>query len=463
MPNIILHSINFSLILQDELTEAIVKGYFNLKSKNIMFKDLFNRLVKIAWASSPLSLQGVLERIADTPGGENSYKFNKLEFIVSREDREKFLRPIIAKLKRLNQNLDLKIQILSALIKEQVLQNQQKVIIFCERRATVVYLSQHFEKNFPSLKIAYTIEQSEDEKKYEMKDSREIEQLIKQFAPYSNKTTDKFAENYDIFISTDAHGVGVNMQDASVVINYDIDWTPIAPVQRAGRILRFWHLPRIVHIYTFVPTLTEKNSNTELNYALVEIQKRWKNLMSRHQESKKVIDLPVLTTAETQEINIPEMASQVMIESGEINLNALADLDISPYYQHTAKLQLNRDYAKTLSDDLISAKTYSEKHPLLYLLVFHKQNYHGIFYNPITKQLAEPDIVKILDKIACEENTPPANVDYDFIEKLSDICLQDWCQKNKALTDDVERICALYLKPENEDDDLKLLLNSINT
>ncbi len=134
VPNIILHSINFSLILQDELTEAIVKGYFNLKSKNIMFKDLFNRLVKIAWASSPLSLQGVLERIADTPGGENSFNFHKLEFVFSREDRENVLRPIIAKLKRinqnLNQNLDLKFQILSALIKEQVLEKQQKVIIF---------------------------------------------------------------------------------------------------------------------------------------------------------------------------------------------------------------------------------------------------------------------------------------------------------------------------------------------
>lgn len=460
VPNVILHSINFPLILQKELTEAIVKGYFNLNSKNPMFKDLFNRLVKISWASSPLSLQGVLESIADTPDGENSYQLGKLEFTVSRQDREKFLNPIINKLKQLNQNPDIKIRVLSTLIKDQVVENQQKVIIFCERRATVFYLSQHLQSIFPSLKIAFTIEQSEDEQKFQMKDSREIEQLIKQFAPHSNKATEKYSENYDIFISTDAHGVGVNMQDASIVINYDIDWTPIGPVQRAGRILRFWHLPRIVHIYTFVPTLTEK---TELTYDLVEIQKRWKNLMSRHQESRKVIELPVLTTAETQEINITEMASQVIIESGEMDINALADLDISPYYQHTAKLQLNRDYAKILSDDLISAKISSEKEPLLYMLLLHKQNYHGIFYNPITKQLTEPDIVKILNKIACEENTPTAHVDYDLIESLSDICLQYWCQKNKALTDDVERICTLYLKPENDDDDLKLLLNSINT
>lgn len=274
VPNVILHSINFPLILQKELTEAIVKGYFNLNFKNSMFKDLFNRLVKISWASSPLSLQGVLESIADTPNGDNSYQLGKLEFIVSRKDRENFLKPIINKLKQLNQNPDIKIRALSTIIKDEVLGNQQKAIIFCERRATVVYLSNHLQSSFPSLKIAFTIEQSEDEQKYQMKDSREIEELIKQFAPHSNKSIDKYTENYDIFISTDAHGVGVNMQDASVVINYDIDWTPIGPVQRAGRILRFWHLPRIVHIYTFVPTLTEKNYQTELTYDLVEIQRR---------------------------------------------------------------------------------------------------------------------------------------------------------------------------------------------
>lgn len=460
VPNVSLHSIEFPLILQSELTEALIRGYFNLNSKNPMFKDLFNRLVKVSWASSPLSLQGVLESIADTPGGENNYKLGKLKFTFSRQERELFLNPIITKLKQLNQNQDIKIRALYTIIRDTV-ENHKKVIIFCERRATVVYLYKDLELEFPSLKIAATIEQSEDEQKYQMKDSREIEQLIQKFAPYSNKAIDKYKEeNYDVFISTDAHGVGVNMQDASVVINYDIDWTPIGPVQRAGRILRFWHLPRILDIYTFVPTLTEKNSNTKLNYDLIEIQKRWKNLMSRHQESKKVIDLPVLTTAETQEINIPEMASKVVMESGAMDINALADLEISPYYQNTAKLQLHRDYAKTLSDDLISAKVYSEKHPLLYLLLLHKQNYHGIFYNPTTKELTEPDIVKLLNKIACEENTPTAHVDYDMIENLSDSCLQHWCQENNASPDDIERVCTLYLKPENEDDDMKSLLNT---
>jgi hypothetical protein len=84
VPNVILHSIKFPLILQSELTEALIGGYFNLNSNNPMFKDLFNRWVKISWASSPLSLQGILESIADTPGGKKSYQLKKLEFKVSR-------------------------------------------------------------------------------------------------------------------------------------------------------------------------------------------------------------------------------------------------------------------------------------------------------------------------------------------------------------------------------------------
>jgi hypothetical protein len=36
---------------------------------------------------------------------------------------------------------------------------------------------------------------------------------------------------------------------------------------------------------------------------------------------------------------MPELASQVTIRSGELNLEDLADFDISPYYQHTAQLQ----------------------------------------------------------------------------------------------------------------------------
>jgi hypothetical protein len=248
------------------------------------------------------------------------------------------------------------------------------------------------------------------------------------------------------------------MQDASVVINYDIDWTPIGPVQRAGRILRFWHSPRTIEIYTFVPTLTERYPQNDLEDDLIKIQNRWENLISRHQESRKLIDLAVLTRAETQEIDLNEMASRVTIRSGEMDIDALADFDISPYYQHTAKLQLNRDCALSLPDDLIGARIYSGENPLLYLLLQHERKYYSIFYDPLKKRWREPDIIELFNTICCEEDTPTASVNYDEVEELSHICLDDWCSKHQISPDNIQRICTLYLKPEREDDQFKKFL-----
>jgi hypothetical protein len=91
---------------------------------------------------------------------------------------------------------------------------------------------------------------------------REVLTLIKGFAPVAN--ADKISPReklvpYDVFISTDAYSTGVNLQDASVVINYDLAWTPDVIIQRAGRILRFWHQPRRVDFIVFVGDFQDQN------------------------------------------------------------------------------------------------------------------------------------------------------------------------------------------------------------
>lgn len=127
-------------------------------------------------------------------------------------------------------------------------------------------------------------------------------------------------------------------------------------------------------------------------------------------------------------------------------------IDISPYYQHTAQLQLNRRYAEGIADDIVSAKTYSGETPSVYIRLLHKKAYPGVFYYPQKIELREPNIVNVLDAIACHEGTEIANVDYDEVEKLSHSCIQAWCEKHHAKWEDVERICTLYLKPEKAGD-----------
>ncbi len=454
IPKVILHTIDFPLALESDLTPTIVDGYFDLNSPNPMFRKTIERLVRVAWASSPLALRGVLERIIDTPGGINEYEFEKLEFAFTHEDRNEILIPIREKVTGENFSIDIKLKALVVILQEIELR-KEKAIVFCERRATAVYLKKGLTKLIPSLRVVATIDEV-TASNYRMKETKEIEEIIKKFAPVANDAIGKYEQDYDVFISTDAHGVGVNMQDASVVINYDIDWTPIGPVQRAGRVLRFWHSPRTVQVYTFVPKLT---SETNLKYDLVNIMRRWENLIKRHGESRKLIDLPVLTQVKTQEINMLDVASQVTIRSGELDIQDLADLDISPYFQHTAKLQDNREYAQSIPSDIISAKTYKEPNPSIYVLLNYNGKYHGLVYDSTTKQLREETAVKLLDLIACDENTETALVEYDLVEKLSDACISTWCDKEGVNPEEVIRECALYLKPEDESDTVKDLLN----
>ncbi|MBD2732243.1 DEAD/DEAH box helicase family protein [Nostoc sp. FACHB-892] len=463
IPQVILHSIYVPLPNERELTSIIVDGYFDLNTPHPIYRKNIETQVKISWGSSPEALLSLLERVVDTPGGLKEFDFAKKgtsTFKFSKTERQQVLNPIIKKLKELTFEHDLKLQTLVRILKElHAKKEKEKVIVFCERLPTAVYLEQGLAKLMPELRVFSTIVSGQSQKidNYEPKKTKDIEEAIAKFAPHANNAIGNYKETYDVFIATDAYGIGVSMQDASVVVNYDIAWTPIEPVQRAGRILRFWHLPRTVQLYTFIPTLS---GNTNLGYELLNIRQRWENLMERHGESRKLIDLPVLTTSTMQEIYMPDVAPQkVMIESGNLKLDRADDQDVSPFYKHTAQLQLNRDYAENINSDIISAKTYPGQNPLIYVLLKYNGKYNWSVYNPKLKQLVLLTDVQLLDLIACCENTSSALVDPDEVEALSDICIRAWCAKHGISEQEVIRECALYLKPESEKDTASSLLN----
>jgi superfamily II DNA or RNA helicase len=69
--------------------------------------------------------------------------------------------------------------------------------------------------------------------------------------PQRKHLVDRFREDDDcrLFLSTDAGGVGLNLQNASVVVNMDQPWNPAVLEQRIGRVHRLGqHRPvRVVH------------------------------------------------------------------------------------------------------------------------------------------------------------------------------------------------------------------------
>ena len=80
--------------------------------------------------------------------------------------------------------------------------------MFYERWATVVYLKQALSELTPSLRVAAIINEGKSD--YQLKETKELEKLIKQFAPLANDAVVEDKKNYDVFLPTDAHGIGVN-------------------------------------------------------------------------------------------------------------------------------------------------------------------------------------------------------------------------------------------------------------
>ncbi|MEW5799419.1 MAG: helicase-related protein, partial [Bacteroidota bacterium] len=108
----------------------------------------------------------------------------------------------------------------------------KKVIIFTQYRDTARYL-------FRQLKIRMPDRAVEEIDSTSQKDREEI---IKRFAPYYNCHPDELngylAKPIEILISTDVLSEGLNLQDANLLINYDLHWNPVRLMQRIGRVDR---------------------------------------------------------------------------------------------------------------------------------------------------------------------------------------------------------------------------------
>ena len=145
--------------------------------------------------------------------------------------------------------------------------NNQKVVIFTVYRDTAQYIFEQLKaRGFE--KLAY-VSGSGSKTTYSDEETKKFEPILERFAPYTKlfkeqewafepkktgvaayndwitwlndnhpKTYEKLQSPIDILIATDALSEGQNLQDADMVINYDIHWNPVRIIQRMGRIDR---------------------------------------------------------------------------------------------------------------------------------------------------------------------------------------------------------------------------------
>ena len=79
--------------------------------------------------------------------------------------------------------------------------------------------------------------------------------LAWRFSPVSNDKRDavKAADELRVLIATDVLSEGQNLQDAHIIVNYDLPWAIIRLIQRAGRVDRIGQQSDKILCYSFVP------------------------------------------------------------------------------------------------------------------------------------------------------------------------------------------------------------------
>ena len=76
------------------------------------------------------------------------------------------------------------------------------------------------------------------------------------FSPRSNDKADIITpeEEIRVLVATDVMSEGQNLQDCSIIVNYDLPWAIIRLIQRAGRVDRIGQLAPEINCYSFLPS-----------------------------------------------------------------------------------------------------------------------------------------------------------------------------------------------------------------
>ncbi len=119
----------------------------------------------------------------------------------------------------------------------------EKVLIFTQFADTAEYLAAELQKRGVDKLACVT------------GDSENPTEMAHRFSPESNKRTDiiKNGEELNVLIATDVLSEGQNLQDAHIILNYDLPWAIIRLIQRAGRVDRIGQKAEQILCYSFLP------------------------------------------------------------------------------------------------------------------------------------------------------------------------------------------------------------------
>ncbi|MEW4354313.1 helicase-related protein [Streptococcus pneumoniae] len=145
-------------------------------------------------------------------------------------------------------------------IKHPINKGNKKIIIFSAFATTTQYLYQHVSRyvyeNY-GLHTAQISGASGFATTLPTK-HKDLNSLLTYFSPISKSKDVLFPDDegeIDILIATDVISEGQNLQDADMLVNYDIHWNPVRIIQRFGRVDRIGSKNQYIQLVNFWPNI----------------------------------------------------------------------------------------------------------------------------------------------------------------------------------------------------------------
>jgi superfamily II DNA or RNA helicase len=127
----------------------------------------------------------------------------------------------------------------------------EKVLVFSEYADTAAYVAAELRERLPHVAVGVATGDTENPT-----------QLSRRFSPSSNNQIGGLPDGQheiQVLVATDVLSEGQNLQDAAIVVNYDLPWTIIRLIQRAGRVDRVGQASPEVRVYSFLPQAGVEN------------------------------------------------------------------------------------------------------------------------------------------------------------------------------------------------------------
>lgn len=135
---------------------------------------------------------------------------------------------------------DAKLQALLELVQSK--HPKDKILIFTQFADTAIFLEREL-KNQGVLSVNGVTGSSADPTEF-----------ASRFSPSSNDRKIDSKDEIRVLVATDVLSEGQNLQDAHIVVNYDLPWAIIRLIQRAGRVDRIGQKAENIICYTFMPS-----------------------------------------------------------------------------------------------------------------------------------------------------------------------------------------------------------------